>query len=174
MTDIAKWSAYSSWPVLLLSILIVDVVVMFMVRYVPLGSAVNTWYDRFGLLAILADVLSIAIGFAVARWIYSTWFSTSGLLTFFAILVGFQCFHDVLFYFGVIQPIPRGTNAMIDVFKQYGVEGGAGIIAFDASMMVASGGIFLGLEQLSPSLQWFIGLLTLYTMSFVLYTKKGG
>jgi hypothetical protein len=174
MTDIAKWSAYSSWPVLLLSILIVDVTVMFIIRYVPLGSAINTWYDRFGLLAVLADVLSIAIGFAVARWIYSTWFSSSGLLTFAAILVGFQCLHDAFFYFGVIQPIPRGTNAMIDVFKQYGVEGGAGIFAVDASLMLASGGVFLGLERLSPPVQWLIGLVTLYTMSFILYTKRGG
>jgi hypothetical protein len=174
MTQIATWSDYSSWPVLLISILLVDIVVLFLVRYVPLGSAINTWYDRFGLLAVFADVLSIALGFAVARWIYSTWFASSGLLTFFAILVGFQCFHDILFYFGIIQPIPRGTNAMIDVFKQYGTEGGAGIIAVDSSMMLASAAIFLGLERLSPSTQWFIGIFAVYTMSYILYTKRGG
>jgi hypothetical protein len=176
MTSLTAWNDTSSWPLLILAILVVDVIVLFITRYFPqiMGRPLNTWYDRFGLLAVISDVFIIAIGFAMARWVYSTWFSGQGLLTFLGILVAVQAVHDILFYLGVILPLPRGVNAMMDVFKDYAASGGAKIIAGDAGLMLGSAAVFLGLEQLSVPMQWFVGLLTVYTLPYILYTRVGG
>ena len=165
-----------SWPLLGLSILVVDVAVLFLTRYRPdwMGMPLNDWYTRFGGLAVLSDVAVIAIGFWLARWIYSVWFSGAGLWVFLAILVAVQAVHDILFYLGVILPIPRGANAMMDVFKAYAASGGAKIIAGDAGLMLGSAAVFLGLESLPLSAQWFVGLLTVYALPYILTTRVGG
>lgn len=161
-----------SWPQLLLAILIVDVIVLFFTRYFPqvLGRPLNTWYDRFGLLAVLSDVTIIAIGFWLARWLFGL-LGGGSLWTFLGLLVTVQAVHDILFYVGVILPIPRGHNAMIDVFKDYAASGGAKILFGDAGLMLASAAVFLGLERLSEPLVWGAGLLTLYTLPYILLTK---
>lgn len=176
MSALTAWNDTSSWPLLILAILVVDVVVLFITRYFPniMGRPLNTWYDRFGLLAVISDVAVIAIGFALARWVFNTWFSGYGLLTFLGILVAVQAVHDILFYLGVILPLPRGVNAMMDVFKEYAASGGAKIIAGDAGLMLGSAAVFLGLEQLSAPAQWLVGLVTVYTLPYILYTRVGG
>lgn len=169
-TDLTSTSG--SWPLLITAILIVDVVVLFFTRYFPgfLGTPLNKWYTQFGLLAVISDVTIIAIGFALARWVYNTWFAGSGLLWFLGILVAVQALHDILFYLGVILPLPRGHNAMMDVFKEYAANAGGKIILGDAGLMLASAAVFLGLEQLKPEGQWFAGLLAAYTMPYILLT----
>jgi hypothetical protein len=164
----------AEWPLLLTAILIVDVLVLFLVRYAPglMGRPLNDWYTKFGAMAVLSDVTIIAIGFAAARWIYNTWFAGYGLAWFLGILVAFQMVHDILFYVGVIIPLPRGVNAMMDVFKDYSV-GGAKIIAGDAGLMLGSAAVFLGLEQLPVAGQWFAALMALYTLPYILNTRVG-
>lgn len=172
----ALTSSAGSWPLLLVSILAVDIIVLFLTRYFPqwLGLPLNKWYTKFGLLAVISDVTIIAIGFALARWVYNTWFRGQGLWVFLGLLVAIQALHDVLFYLGVIIPLPRGVNAMMDVFKEYAASGGGKIIAADAAMMLGSAAIFLGLERLPASGQWFVGLMTAYVLPYILYTRVGG
>ncbi len=164
-----------SWPLLLVAILIVDVLVLFLVRYAPqlMGMPLNQWYSRFGLLAVLSDVTIIAIGFAIAYWVYKTWFADYGLAWFLLILVLVQALHDILFYVGVIVPIPRGVNAMMDVFKDYSA-GGAKIIVGDAGLMLASAAVYMGLERLPSEGKWFATLMALYTLPYILTTRIGG
>lgn len=173
ITELTQWNSTSSWPLLILAILVVDVVVMIISRHtLRFGRVLNTWYDRFGLSAVISDVFIIAIGFAIARWVYTTWFSGAGLMWFLGILVVVQAIHDILFYLGVILPMPRGLNAMMDVFKDYSVENSWKVIVGDAGLMLASAGVFLGLEQLSTPLQIAVGLLTMYALPYALTTKS--
>lgn len=170
MTQLTGWG---QWPLLLLAILVVDVAVMIVSRHTSIfGRVLNRWYDRFGLSAVMSDVFVIAIGFWLARWIYNGWFRGAGLGWFLGILVVVQMIHDVLFYLGVILPMPRGMNAMMDLFKAYSAEGGAKIIAGDAGLMLASAGVFMGLERLSGPWQVAIGLLTLYALPYALTTRS--
>jgi len=173
MTALTSWTNTASWPLLLISILTVDVAVLFLTRYFPqlLGRSLNRWYDQFGLSAVIADVLVIAIGFGIARWIYSTWFAESGLWSCLGILVGVQLVHDILFYLAVILPIPRGENAMMDVFKDYAASGGAKILAGDAALVLGSAAVFLGLEKQAAPLQWMVALLVTYTLPYILTTN---
>ena len=170
-SDLTKMNA--EWPLLLVAILVVDVVVMIISRHTGrFGNALNVWYDRFGLSAVLSDVFVIAIGFWLARWIYNGWFAGAGLTWFLGILVVVQAIHDILFYLGVILPIPRGMNAMMDVFKDYSVENGGKIILGDAGLMLASAGVFLALERLSAPLQVAVGLLTVYALPYALTSRS--
>ena len=170
MTRLTEWM--SGWPLLLLAILVVDVVVMIVSRHTGFfGSVLNIWYDRFGLSAVASDVFVIAIGFWLARWVYNTWFRGAGLGWFLGILVVVQAIHDILFYLGVIVPLPRGTNAMMDVFKAYAKENGAKIIVGDAGLMLASTGVFMALERLPVFWQVGVGLLTLYALPYALTTR---
>jgi hypothetical protein len=169
-------SPAGSWPLLLVAILTLDTIVLFLTRYFPqfLGRPLNKWYTEFGLLAVISDVTIIAIGFALARWVYNTWFRGQGLWVFLGLLVAIQALHDILFYLGVILPIPRGVNQMMDVFKEYAASGGGRIILGDSVLMLGSAAIFLGLERLPPAGQWFVGLLTTYTLPYILLTRVGG
>ena len=119
--DISIVSDVSDWWVILLGILFVDTVIILAARYFPqlFGQNLNTWYDKFGLSAVIADVLIIALGFAIARYIYTFFFQDVigwSPLYFLILLVLVQVFHDILFYLLVILHLPRGENAMLDVF----------------------------------------------------------
>ena len=172
-TALTDWNSNSSWPLLLLSILVVDVVVMIISRHTRMfGDVLNIWYDRYGLSAVISDVFIIAIGFAIARWVYKTYFSGAGLAWFLGILVIVQMIHDILFYLGVILPIPRGLNAMMDTFKEYSIEGSWKIIFGDAGLMLGSAAVFIGLEKLSAPWQIAAGLLTVYALPYALTTRS--
>ena len=167
----------ANWPLLLIAILVVDVVVMIISRHTGIfRNVLNVWYDRFGISAVLSDVFVIAIVFWLARWVYNTWFLElgvgSGLAWFLGILVIIQIIHDVLFYVGVILPIPRGLNAMMDVFKDYSIENSWGIIVGDAGLMLSSAGVFMALERLSGPWQVAVALLTVYALPYALTTRS--
>lgn len=174
--DITIPSESVDWWYILLAILIVDVVVIFLVRLFPdmLGRAINVWYERFGLTAVLSDVLIIAIGFYIARYAY-TYFMPPEVgfnpWYFIGVLIAVQVLHDLLFYVGVILPIPRGHNRMIDVFKDY-AQGGFKVIASDTAMMFASALIAMALKEADSEVYAGVALVTTYALTFILETKN--
>jgi hypothetical protein len=174
--DITMPSDSGDWWYILLAILIVDVVVIFLVRLFPdtLGRAINVWYERFGLNAVLSDVLIIAIGFFIARYAY-TYFVPAEVgfnpWYFIGILLGVQVIHDVLFYLGVILPIHRGHNRMMDVFKDYSA-GGIKVIASDTAMIVASALLAMMLKEADSEVYAGVALLTTYSLTYILETTN--
>lgn len=168
-------SDYKYFPQILVSVLIVDLIVIFLVRYFPgfWGSTINVWYDRFGLGAVIADVLIIVLGFMLAQFVYKNYVKPSqgwNPLLFGALLVFIQVVHDLLFYFAVILPIPKGHNGMIDVFKTYADRGGSKVIAADTAMMIGSFGIASLLAGAAPAATMFSGALAAYAVPFILTT----
>ena len=144
--DISKTTP-ATFGVILIAASIVDIIIIFIFRYLPILQGnhhykeINMWYNIFGLNGVIADVLSITIGVLVGQYIYRYAAMPSmgwSLPTFLGIVVAFQCFHDLFFYFFVIRPIPEGHNGMIDVFKAYAKSGGVGILFVDAAMMIAT------------------------------------
>ena len=173
--DISNPGEVSDWWFILFGILFIDVVVILLSRHFPqfFGKNLNIWYDDFGLAAVIADVLIIAIGFWIARWIYNSFFAPAtgwSLLHFVFLLVGVQLIHDILFYVGVILPIPRGLNEMMDVFKDYS-GAGAKILLGDAAMMVGSAVTASWLKGQSEPIPSGFMLLTAYALPYSLYTN---
>jgi hypothetical protein len=153
----------------------VDFVVMALINTVPTRisflpptGALKLWYDKFGLAAVSADVLSLMLGVLIATFIFPTAYGLQ--LVFGAIFV--QLLHDLFFYFVVIQGLPQGQNSMIDVFKAYASEGGWTILLADALMI--SSVVFLSeLSDILFSYRTiaFQALLGMYSLIYITYTK---
>lgn len=177
--DISNYKNVYDLVYIVIAVLIVDVLVMFLVRYSPemFGSVLNKWYDVFGLNAVIADVGIIVVGFLIARYLYTGYIKEKFAdgkwcpYKFVASLVGIQVIHDLLFYYGVINQVPRGHNSVIDIFKDYSVAGPK-IIAGDAAMMVASAGIAMLLKSQPTHLVASVGVLFTYIVPYILYTKN--
>ena len=139
--DLSNYKKASDILPLLFGILTLDTLVLFLARAGYFGKALNVWYDRFGILAVLSDVLIILIGFLIARYVYTLFLKPTygwNPALFIGLVVIVQAIHDTLFFLGIIRPIPRGLNGMMDVFKDYSVELGAKIIGGDALLMIGS------------------------------------
>jgi len=130
-------------------------------------KSLDVWYQQFGIVAVISDCLVIVLGIQLAQFISPTASATGLALT--SVIV--QIIHDYLFYIGVILPIPKGHNAMIDLFKRYSTEGSYKIILADSAMIAST--VFLGdyLTQYSDKVVSFVGLLGAYALTYILYTK---
>ena len=153
----------------------VDFAVMALIKIVPVPiwflpptGALTLWYDKFGLAAVAADVLSLVLGVLLASFLFP---GTIGLeVVIGAVLV--QMLHDILFYAVVIQGVPQGQNEMIDVFKSYANEGGWTILLADA-LMITSVVLLARLSDLLFPYRMiaFQALLGMYSLIYITYTK---
>ena len=169
-------SNYAYFPQIAVAVLIVDLIVIFLVRFFPgfWGSTINVWYDRFGLSAVIADVLIIILGILLAQYLYRTFIKPTygwNVYIFSALVVAIQIVHDLLFYFGVILPIPKGHNGMMDVFKTYSDRGGFKVVLADTGMMLGSVAIASALGSMQTQATVFSGVLAAYAVPFILTTQ---
>lgn len=139
----------------------VDFFTILLSKYVNLGTSLNLWYQEFGIVAVISDCLVIVLGIMIAQLFFPRY---NLLLT--AIVI--QVIHDILFYLLVISPIPIGTNKMIDLFKSYASENSYKIIIADSIMMAST---VLIAQQLHGKFVPFIGLLGVYALTYIIYTK---
>ena len=83
----------------------VEFIVLFLTKYAgpnpTVGTmALNDWYERFGIFAVAADILSAIIGIIGARFLYTYFFKSVmdwSPLYFILCVVLFQVFHDIFF-----------------------------------------------------------------------------
>jgi uncharacterized protein YacL len=145
----------------------VDFFTMALSKVFSMTRSLDVWYQRFGIVAVLSDCLVIILGILLAQFIAPG----ASVTTLAAVSVGIQLVHDYLFYLLVILGIPKGHNSMIDLFKTYSGEGGYMILIADALMI--SGSVFLGdhLTQYDNKTVTFVGLLGVYALTYILYTK---
>ena len=153
----------------------VDFIVMALIKVVPTPiwflpptGALTLWYDKFGLAAVAADVLSLFLGVLLATFLFP------GAMVVQLVLgaVFVQMIHDIFFYVVVIQGLPQGQNDMIDVFKSYASEGSWKILVADA-LMITSVVLFARLSDLLFSYRFiaFQALLGMYSLIYISYTK---
>lgn len=156
------------WLSLFTAVAVVDFVVIVLSKFIPLTKSLDQWYRDFGVVAVGSDILIIVLGIALAKLLFpmATGWSLVG------IAVAIQLVHDVLFYIGIIQGVPAGQNAIIDLFKKYASEGSWQILLADAAMVTGS---VLLMEWYSDTLTTdqtaFIGVLAVYALLYILYTK---
>jgi hypothetical protein len=137
------------------------------VPFLPPAGALKMWYDKFGLAAVSADVLSAVIGVLLATFFFPTAFGIN--LVFASIFI--QMLHDIFFYF-IIVALPQGQNQMIDVFKAYVDEGGWTILLADALIMTGTVTIATFWDMLfSYRFIAFQTLLGMYSLIYITYTK---
>jgi hypothetical protein len=175
--DISDSENHLDWIYIIIGVLLIEVAVIALARFFPdvFGKSLNIWYNRFKLSAVIADVVIILIGFWIARYVYSEWVWPQhdwNPAYFTGTTVVVQLLHDLLFYFGVIRPIPQGSNAMMDVFKDYAESGGAKILAADSMMMIGSSVAAMALKAAPGFVTVFAGLIGLYIVPYILETRN--
>lgn len=175
--DISDSDDHLDWIYIVIAVVLVEVSVIALGRFFPdvFGKNLNIWYNRFKLSAVIADVVIILIGFWIARYVYSEWIWPQhdwNPAYFTGTTVAVQLVHDLLFYFGVIRPIPQGSNAMMDVFKDYSESGGAKILAADSMMMIGSSVGAMLLKAAPGYITVFVGLIGIYIVPYILETRN--
>lgn len=142
----------------------VDFVTIVLSKVFNLGRALDVWYKQFGIVAVISDCLVIVLGILIAQ----IFFPTFPLLP---TAIAIQLVHDILFYLFIILPIPVGHNSMIDLFKSYSAENGWKILLADSIMIGSTVVLADYLKSLKSSHVSFIGLLGVYALTYIIYTK---
>jgi uncharacterized protein YacL len=145
----------------------VDFFTILISKIFNLGKSLDIWYDKFGIVAIISDCLVIILGILIAQFL----FPSAELMTLVIVSVFIQLIHDILFYLLVIQKVPRGQNSMIDLFKEYANENSWKILIADSIMIGSTVLLAKYLSSLKTSYVSFIGLLGVYSLTYIVYTK---
>jgi len=172
MRNISNFNNLNDYLPMLNGAIGADLLIIFIVYYTRFFNSkfLMKWYETYRLSAVIADVLILVIGMIIARFLYNYIFDSFSLLKFIGLALAIQIIHDILFYL-LFSYIPRGTNKMMDLFKNYATEVGAGAIAGDSFMMVLTILLtyyFSGLS-LNSNIIYLIGLV--YLIPYILYTK---
>ena len=173
-TDISKFSRISDYLPILNGAILADIIIIAALFYTNLfkSSQLERWYNKYGLSAVIADVLILVIGIIIARALYSRIFGEKfNIIQFVLLVVGIQIIHDVLFYV-LFQAVPLGKNKMLDLFKDYAKEVKGGAIIGDSIMIVIAtlASSLLAGVSLNTNIITFVVLT--YVLPYVLHTKN--
>lgn len=170
LQNLSNFANVNDYLPILTAALLVDMVILIQVVFGAIRfKSLNAWYNQFGVLAVLADVLSIAIGIIIARSLYPFFFKQYTLFAFLALTVAVQMTHDILFS-QLVAAIPRKASAIIDVFKDYATEVGAQILLADASMMIGTILLASYLASFSLNTQIIVLIVAAYVLPYLLYS----
>jgi hypothetical protein len=168
--DISNFNNIEDYLPILTAILIVDIIGIILSKTNIITSYyLRIWYKKFLLSAILADVLSIFIGIIFVRAIYYYIFTTFTIINFIILMLIIQIIHDILFYI-IFSLIPRGSNEMIDIFKDYANEGSYYAIIGDSLMVIAIGFLASYLANFNANINIIILVIFIYLLQFFLYS----
>ena len=167
--DISHFNNISDYLPIIAAILIVDIIGIILSYSNLLGKNLKLWYQQFLLSAVLADILVIFLIVIIARAIYYYIFDEFSIINFILLMVVLQVIHDILFYI-MIRQIPKGSNKVIDVFKDYADEISYFAIIGDSLMIIASGVIASYLANFDANTNIILITLLVYILQFILHT----
>jgi len=168
ISDFNKTSDYLS---ILNGVLITDLCVIFLLIFGFIKSKVLVeWYRKYNLSAVIADVLIIVIGIIMARFAYPYVFGEKfSLIKFIGLAVAIQIVHDMLFYY-MFKLVPRGSNMMLDTFKDYATEVGFKAVLSDSLMMILACLLSSYFVSLSLNTNIIILILAVYILPYAIYS----
>jgi hypothetical protein len=139
------------------------------------GSLINVWYDTFGLVAIMLDMLIVLIGFWITHKLYPYLFGSSVKIILWKFILLFLCIqiiHDILFYVLILKN-SKGSNAIFDLINSYGSKHGIYTILGDSLMVILAICLAWILVNNDVTLSTYIIciLLSLYFIGYLLYMK---
>jgi hypothetical protein len=175
--DISEYEEYYDWGYIMVGIIVTEFILLLLVRYFPefFGKQLNVWYNRFKLSAVVSDVFVLALAIGVSRYVYTEFIYPKydwNPLYFTGTTLFVQILHDILFYIGVIQQVPKGSNAMIDVMKEYASSVTSRAILGDSALMISSVVIAMIAKGMETHAVIFMGLLAVYGIPYILETRN--
>jgi hypothetical protein len=168
--DISNFSDVNDYLPILIAVLIVDMIgIILSFTGVLKSERLRTWYKKYGLNAVIADVLVIVLGIIITRFLYKFIFKKFNILYFVGLALIVQIIHDISFYL-IFSSVPPHVNSMLNFFKEYAKEIKHWAIIGDSIMIVTA--CFISSMLASFSLNTNIILLTflLYLLPYVLNT----
>lgn len=120
------------------AIIITDLIFMLLMNLKIINSKfLKSWYLRFNLSAVIADVLIIFIVIIFSSYIYNILYTKFSFIRFILLLLIIQIIHDIIFYI-IINNISKGQNRIVDIFKDYINEISYKAIIADSIMVIMS------------------------------------
>lgn len=174
LKNISNFENISDYPAIFNAAVLADIVIIFLLYYTKfLGdpATLKKWYEKYRLSAVLADVFILIIGMILGRYFYYKIFNDYSFIKFTLLILIIQIIHDYSFYQFIIKQLPRGTNDMIDLFKDYANEVSGGAILGDSFMMFITV-IFSSLfANLNLNNNIILGVVLLYILPYILHIK---
>jgi hypothetical protein len=136
--DITNFTNVNDYLPILNGCINADLIIIFLAFHgVFKSNYLKKWYKKYQLSAVLADVLILFIVIILVRLLYKYLFTSFSIWKFTGLALVIQIIHDILFYL-LFSNVPDGYNSMLDFFKMYAKEVGAGAIIGDSFMMILS------------------------------------
>lgn len=136
------------------------------------GLSLNTYFDIFGIEAVLANTALITLIFQLARYFYTVLYAKADKswspFVFICALVVIQILHDILFYHGVINLLPSGKNDMIDVLKQYAKENSTPAIGAHSALIIITALVAMIINDMDNISKVVLLGIILYTLPYIL------
>ena len=168
--DISDFDNINDYLPIITAILIVDIAgIVLLYSNIIESKFLKLWYQQFLLSAVLADVLVIFLVVIIARVIYYYIFNEFSIVNFIIVMLIIQIIHDIIFYI-MITNIPRNSNKIIDVFKDYADEVSYYAIIGDSIMIIATGLIVGYLANFDANTNIIILATSIYLLQYVLHT----
>ena len=159
--------------------LIIETFMMILFRFTKTSKAINNWYNNLGWTAVILDVLSILIGFYIAKFIYEylveqKYINTEyELYKYLCLVLMVQIIHDFSFYFFVIKPYPKFKNKVIDEFKEYAKYYKSQAVFADSLIYIATTPILYYLiTKNNNDTNVFINLIGFYLIGYFFYQNQ--
>ena len=101
MSSFSNFYEISHFLPILNGSILADIIVLFILYYTPYfeSKELKSWYEKYRLSAVIADVLILVIGILITKFIFTFFGLTFHIITFIIILLFVQVIHDVLFSF---------------------------------------------------------------------------
>lgn len=168
--DISRFANVSDYLPILNGALITDLIVIALAISGFIKSVtLKEWYHKYGLAAVLGDVLILVIGVIIVRAIYYLVFSKFSILSFVGLAVIVQLIHDLSFA-QLMNAIPRGRSMIMDTFKDYGKEMGVLILIADALMIAGTSILGSLLASSSFNTNIIVLIVAIYMVPYFIYT----
>lgn len=136
--DISNYKNDKNWLNIIAALFVVEVFIIYIYNYLPV---LRKWYSNFGIIAVIADMTIILIGFIITRYLYTIFIKPKfgfNIWIFILLLLVVQITHDLLYYLIVIS-VPIGKNKIIDFMKEYVNTVSYKAILGDSFMMISTG-----------------------------------
>jgi len=170
-SNISQFSNLDDYLPILNAVILTDLIFMILLIFGWIKSVeLGKWYEKYNLGAVVADVLIIFIGIILVRFLYPFIFSQFSIWYFVLLAVVIQIIHDICFYL-LFSAIPRGSNYMMDTFKDYAKEIGARAIVADSFMMICACLFASFFKSLGKNSNVILLVFLVYMVPYLVYTR---
>tara|TARA_B100001741_G_C16545849_1_gene596664 strand:- start:1565 stop:2032 length:468 start_codon:yes stop_codon:yes gene_type:complete len=150
---------------ILVGALVVEACMNILLTQITIGDALTNWYKELKAIAIIMDVISIAVG----TWLGMHFTKDKPWYIRAIAVVLVQLTHDITF--SLVLPYLPSTPA-INLFRSYAKEVGVRILFYDALIMLSCFGASHALQSLSDEQQYVIGATAAYIALLMLPITK--